>query len=260
VPISRPSPVFLPIDPRIRRRRIEVQRRAGRRRLRVLLTIVAIVVSSVAGWAATRSPFLDVDRVDVQGASHTPRDAILRAARVTPGTAMVDVDTTSAARRIERLPWMAEARVRRAWPASVLITVTQRVATAVTSGDGQRWDVLDREGRVLEVAGARPPELVVVEGVGPAGGPGSTIAGATGVLRVVEALGPSLAARTKAVVALDGDEIALKLHPRGTVRFGVPVDVAAKARATEAVLAQVETGNLDVLDVRLPSSPVLTRA
>ncbi|MDQ4098436.1 MAG: hypothetical protein M3144_11280, partial [Actinomycetota bacterium] len=81
-----------------------------------------------------------------------------------------------------------------------------------------------------------------------------------GALRVVEALSPALAARTNAVVSLQGGEIALRLHPRGTVRFGVPDDVAAKARAAETVLAQVDAGNLDVLDVRLPSSPVLTRA
>jgi cell division protein FtsQ len=260
MPVSRPTPVFLPIDPRIRRRRIEVQRRAGRRRLRVLLSIVGIVLLSAVGWAATRSPLLDVGRVDVQGASHTPLEAVLDAARVRPGKAMVDVDTAGAAGRIQALPWVSEARVRRAWPATVLISVTERVATAVTSGDGQRWALLDREGRVLEVVGARPPDLVAVEGVGAAGDPGSTLVSAAGVLRVVEALSPALAARTNAVVVLQGGEIAQKLHPRGTVRFGVPEDVAAKVRATEAVLAQVDTGNLDVLDVRLPSSPVLTRA
>jgi hypothetical protein len=43
------------------------------------------------------------------------------------------------------------------------------------------------------------------------------------------------------------------------VRFGPPVDLTAKVRAAETVLAQVDTRDLDVLDVRLPASPVLTR-
>jgi hypothetical protein len=58
---------------------------------------------------------------------------------------------------------------------------------------------------------------------------------------------------------MQGGEIGLRLRPRGTVRFGPPVDLTAKERAAETVLAQVDTHDLDVLDVRLPSSPVLTR-
>jgi hypothetical protein len=56
-----------------------------------------------------------------------------------------------------------------------------------------------------------------------------------------------------------GGEIALKLDPRGIVRFGGADQVAAKVRAIETVLASLDTSDLAVLDVRLPSSPVLTR-
>ena len=53
------------VDPRIRKRQIDVRRAEGRRRLRVL-TVVVIVVLLVAGaLAATRTPLLDVDRIVV---------------------------------------------------------------------------------------------------------------------------------------------------------------------------------------------------
>ena len=72
-------------------------------------------------------------------------------------------------------------------------------------------------------------------------------------------LSPELAARTSAVVVVQGGEIDLKLNPRGTVRFGAADQAQAKMRAIETVLASVDMTNLGVLDVRLPASPVLTR-
>ena len=188
MPQTRPLPVRFPMDPRIRRRRIEVQRRAGRRRLRVLVGVAVLVLLTVGGWLAVRSPLLDVDRIEVQGAAHTPRAAVLGAARLHRGAAMVNVDQAAAGRRIESLPWVGQARVRRAWPGTVLITVTEREPKA-----------------------------------------------------------------------MQGGEIALRLDPHGTVRLGPPDDIAAKEGAAESVLAQVDAHDLDVLDVRLPSSPALTR-
>jgi hypothetical protein len=44
------------------------------------------------------------------------------------------------------------------------------------------------------------------------------------------------------------------------VRFGPVDETLAKLRAVETVLASVNATDLEVLDVRLPSSPVLTRA
>ena len=55
------------IDPRIRARRIEVQRGMGRRRLQRLVD-VGLVLAVAAGFAvALRSPLLDVDAVRVAG-------------------------------------------------------------------------------------------------------------------------------------------------------------------------------------------------
>ena len=259
MPQTRPMPVRFPMDPRIRRRRIEVQRRAGRRRLRVLVGVAVLVLLTVGGWLAVRSPLLDVDRIEVQGAAHTPRAAVLGAARLHRGAAMVNVDQAAAGRRIESLPWVGQARVRRAWPGTVLITVTEREPKAVTSTDGQHWALLDGDGRVLELTAARPPGLVALEGVGAPGAAGTTLETAAGALRVAQVLTPALASRTAAVVAMQGGEIALRLDPHGTVRLGPPDDIAAKEGAAESVLAQVDAHDLDVLDVRLPSSPALTR-
>ena len=54
-----------PMDPRMRERRIEVKRALGRRRLRVILVIAAVVIAAGATFLVIESPFLDVDRVSV---------------------------------------------------------------------------------------------------------------------------------------------------------------------------------------------------
>ena len=261
--VNPPQAVIVPMDPRIRRRRMEVRRDEGRRRLRLLVAVLLILTFTVAGWVAIRSPLLDVDRMQVEGADHTAATAIVHQAAVRGGQAMIDVDEGGAARRVETLPWIAHATVRRRWPSTVRITVTERRAVAVTRfdepGGDSRWALLDATGRVLEIV-PDPPGGIAVEGVGASAPAGAVVAGAKGPLEVVTALSPQLAARTTAVSVVDGGQIELKLNPRGIVRLGPPDDLKAKLTAVETVLARVDVRNLATLDVRLPSSPVLTRA
>src|SRR4051812_39815589 len=89
------------IDPRIRARRIEVQRDAGRRRLRRLVD-VGLVLAVAAGFAlALRSPLLDVGAVEVAGAHHTAPAAITQAAGIAAGDQLMDVDLHAAGLRVE---------------------------------------------------------------------------------------------------------------------------------------------------------------
>jgi cell division protein FtsQ len=249
----------LRIDPRIRRRRIEVKRSQGRRRLRLLLLGTGVIGLSAGGWGATRSPLLDVDHIRVVGASRTPAGAVVEAAGVRRHQAMVDVDVQASSARVKSLPWVDEAHVHRLWPGGVVISVTERRPVAVTSADGATWAVLDPSGRVLDVASSAPPGLMSIEGLTELPAPGGTAARAKAPLSLLAALTPALRARTAAVVLAPGGQVELKLNPRGIVRLGPPDQLEAKVRAAETVLASVDLRNLAVLDVRLPASPVLTR-
>jgi cell division protein FtsQ len=259
MPPQASSQVRVPMDPRIRRRRIEVRRDQGRRRLRLVLALLAVLLLTAGTWTVAGSPLADVDRVRVVGAEHTPAAEVARATAVRRGTPMVKVDEGRAARRVEGLPWVATAEVDREWPSTVVVTVTERTPTAVTRTHAGEWALVDAAGRVLGVVAEAPPGLAVLEGLPPAAEPGATLDGGAAPLTVVAALTPELRARVRAVVTVAGEQVELRLTPRGTVRLGRPTDLAAKLRALERVLAQVDTRDLAVLDVRLPSSPVLTR-
>ncbi|MGI9023843.1 MAG: cell division protein FtsQ/DivIB, partial [Acidimicrobiales bacterium] len=151
----------VPVDPRLRRRQIDVRRAEGRRRLRWLAAVVGVVVVVASAWGLTRSPLLDVNRVLVEGATHTPQDAIRAAAGTPPGRPMTEVDGSEAAARLAGLAWVQRAEVRREWPGTVRIRVTERIATIATRDGAGGWVLVDRTGRVLERATAPPPGMAM---------------------------------------------------------------------------------------------------
>jgi cell division protein FtsQ len=247
------------MEPRIRVRRAQVRRQEGRRRLHVLVAVVACASLGVGGWVLTRSPLLDVDRVVVEGAPLTGTAAAVKAGGVRRGTAMVDVDEGAAARRLGVLPWVRSVRVTKEWPGTVRIRVVERTAVAMAANSAGGWALVDGQGRVLTWSPAPAPGILAVAGLPPAGPPGTTLGpGARGLLDVVGAVPMTIRALVANVV-VGNDGINLGLTRGGKILLGGADDVAAKLRTAELVLAGVDTTNLEVLDVRLPTAPTVTR-
>ena len=246
------------IDPRIRQRRIEVQRTQGRRRLRVLLVLLAIVAVVAAAGAATRSPLLDVDHVTVIGAHHvTPRD-IVRVTGLERQPQMIDLDSRALARTVERLPWIATATVKRQWPSTVAVTVVERSPVASAPDAAGGYAVLDITGRVLLVQPA-PGDLLPVVGGPAAGAPGTRVAAAVRDGAAVAAAMPPALRPLIGAVNLTPTDIDLGLVHGGVARLGDRSNLAAKLDAVLTVLQHADVSGLSVLDVRVPAAPVLTR-
>jgi cell division protein FtsQ len=273
-------PGRLPMDPRIRERRVAVQRRAGRRRLYVLLGLVAVLFLVAMADAVAHSPLLDVRHVRVRGANHTDPALIALAAGLRGNRSMIDVNAAAMAARIDRLPWVATARVRREWPSTVRIEITERTAWAVVAEAvpaappaprsglrpaapaPTRWGLVDSTGRVLAVAASPPPGLVRLIGVGPAGAPGSQLDSVAGpALAVVAALPDDLRSRltTAGPAVASPTEIDLAMTGAGVVRWGPPDQAGDKVLALRTVLARVDLTDVATVDVRVPLAPVLTR-
>ena len=261
-----PDPSFRGIDPRIRRRRIEIRRREGRRRLAVVLAAATLIVGTLAAWGALRSPVLDVDRIAVTGARHTDRASLLRAAGLRPGEAMIDVDVAAAAAGAARLPWVASATVVRRWPGTLSVRVVERVPVAVIAVDGATGLLVDRAGRLLGPVGGKGAQyrLPVLRGVVAKGPMGSRLG--PEVLDCVvfaEALAEHpvsvLAERSESLAPDPEGGVQLGLRPAGRVRLGPASMVDEKLSALAAVLSGADMANVAVVDVRVPSAPVLTR-
>ena len=251
------------VDPRMRSRRISVLRGAGRRRLRRTMLVLGVLALGVVAVAATRSPLLDVDQVTVAGTTHTSQQAVLQAAGIDHGDALVGVDLGAAAHRVEELPWVDRAKVTRDWPSTVHIRVTERTVAAIVQVSEEKAALVDARGRVLSIepwapgnepgGGDAPLVLTGIEGRVAEGEQLS------GEARDALELATALRDRLPGVVASVSTDLDATLVEGGSIRFGSTSQLEAKVTAAQTVLSDVDMTCLETLDVRVPGSPALTR-
>ncbi|GAC1314256.1 MAG: hypothetical protein NVSMB12_07210 [Acidimicrobiales bacterium] len=248
------------IDPRFRQRRIEVKREAGRKRLRVLIAGTSVLVALAAALGAARSPLLAVRHVRVAGTAHVPAVDVVAASGLAGRHQLLDVNARAVARRIELLPWVATATVRREWPTTVRVAVTERVPVA-TVGSGAGPMAVDGTGRVLAVApDLRVPVLEPAPGVVPpvVPAPGATVDRFFGPgLAVAAAMPADLAPRVQAIVVGSADDVHLRLESGQDVILGSAADMGPKLTAVLTLEVRQKLGP-GTLDVTVPSAPVLT--
>lgn len=242
-------------DPRIRERRIEVQREAERRRVRVALISASVFVLAGLAYLVVESPALDVDRVRVTGAGHVDPDDVRRVAAVGSGQALLRVDTGAVADRVAELPWIADVRVVREFPATLRIDVREYDAVAYARRSNGEAALLAADGRVVADVDVPPPGVIEVLGmrrppavngiVSPPDAPGAVT------------LMPEELARRVVAIDLAGDGVALDLDNGAEIRLGTLDDLEAKGAAALAVLRQVDGTPFVYIDVQVPDSPAV---
>ncbi len=158
-PPGRPDPSGPPgIDPRIRQRRVAIRRSQGRKRLLWMGGATGVLVLVVLVVALAHTPWFGARAISVTGSHpHTPEAAIVDAAGLQHQPPLISVNPGLVARRVEALPFIATAQVRKHWPDGVQIKVTERVPVVEMSGPGPSWSLLDGHGRTLQVVPTRPP-------------------------------------------------------------------------------------------------------
>ncbi|MEM9054800.1 MAG: cell division protein FtsQ/DivIB [Pseudomonadota bacterium] len=135
----------------------------------VLFGLVMVVAMIVAGAAllggslsqmgkrwggamdsVSRSIGLSVETVEVIGLEHVPAVArqIKTAAMIEPGENMFRADPHQIRRRVEDTRLVANVRVYRLWPDTVMIYADAAEPAALWN-DGDRWSVVDSMGRLM---------------------------------------------------------------------------------------------------------------
>lgn len=241
------------IDPRIRERRIEVQRAAGRRRLHVLLVLSSVLCAVGLIALVVMSPVLDVDHIRVHGDEHVTADQVRAAAGVHLHDHLLLVDTGAAARRIERLAWIEHAVVHRDLPGTLSIVVTEYTPTAYVPAPGGVL-LVAADGHVIASAPAASKGLVAITGIRRLPAVGSLLA-PPDAAGLVTRLPLSFASRV-AAVDVGGSGLALDLVGGGQVRLGDASDLALKIESAQAVLAQLGATHFTYVDVSSYLHPV----
>ncbi|HEX5494608.1 MAG TPA: FtsQ-type POTRA domain-containing protein, partial [Mycobacteriales bacterium] len=223
--------------------------RRRRYRWRAVRPLAVLVVSALlcafVAWAIWFSGLLAVRRVDVVGSPSDPTaDRVAAAGRRALGRPLARVDTAALRRLLEAIPGVASARVRRSWPSTLSLVVTERQALATVSRNGSVW-LLDRQGVRFRRVSRAPGGLPRLEPT--SSNPNDPATRAS--LAAVRALPDALRARVRSVSAPTPESVRLVLRDGRTVRWGGADHSGEKARVLQALLHQPGT----VYDVSAPS-------
>lgn len=246
-------------DSRLHQRRVAVARQQGRRRLRLLLSLLAAGALVGGALGVLHSPLLAARHVVVTGAAHTPVAEVLAVSGLDRHPPLIDLDTGAAAAAIDRLPWVASAAVSRHWPDSVSVRLVERRPVAVVAAGG--LDALvDAGGRVLATGRSAPAGLVELAtggAVPPAPG-GELPAADRPLLAAAAGLAPQLRDEVAAISWRSGDGVQLRLVHGPVVELGAAPQMAEVSVALATLIAKVPLAHVVAIDLRVPDDPVLT--
>jgi|GEM_PF-680170 len=226
--------------------------------------IFAILLVGLIGWGGAwlaQAPWFRVTHVgiDVPLASPVSRDAVRTAAGISRDTNVWLIDTRAVARRIEAIPYVDRATIRRGQfpkPVVELAITVRRPSACIHGGAG---DVtIDGAARVLQAgcAAAVLPRIDAGKAVVPT--PGGTVADPD-VGRLL-ADGKTLADANLAVRRLGRDRWGglEAVDVTGVlIEFGADDDLGKKAALVAPVRKGVANRSVRAIDLRAPGTPIV---
>ncbi|MGQ0849459.1 MAG: cell division protein FtsQ/DivIB [Actinomycetota bacterium] len=243
-PPNTRSPVE--IDERLVLRRRQVAENTARIRMSRLLIVLSVAVAAALVVWVFRSPLLAVEEVRVLGVGGNRAKEVAQASGIRPGQPLVSVRPDEVERTLVSDPRVETVEVQLWWPHTVTVEVTPRPPVAwVFTSTG--WNLVGRDGVVLDTAAEPDDQLARVRLAESEGTP------TLGVLAFVAELDRAWAPR--ATVISQGPELWADIAGIW-VRLGRPVDMEAKARALNALLATgVEPGS--TINLLAPARPAV---
>ncbi len=210
------------VDPRMAERVQEVRETEEKRAFKHAIWLLSVMAVAGLGVWLAHSPYLTVQELTVEGQSRSQALQQIERAGLFRGTPMVSIDVESLRNAVLADPWVDEVTVRREWPNTVVVSITERHPVAwVLTGEG--WQATAADGVILKVD---PEELMphisglagsVLEHSDPAVGPALTFA---------ERLRSDL--RVGALIEIHGRQITAQVAGR-IVRLGRATDLDRKA-------------------------------
>jgi cell division protein FtsQ len=203
------------------------------RGLKVVIWTVLLALAAVAlGLVLYFTPLMSARNLVVVGTGVLTREEILAAAKVQPGTPLLQVNTDQVAERVAALRRISTARVQREYPSTLRITVVERIPIAVKDfPDGPH--LYDRDG-VDFATGPPPPALPYLD----VDNPGPTDPPTEAALDVLTALRPEVAGQVGRIAAPSIASITLTLTDGRVVVWGTTDRTQEKADKLAALLTQ----------------------
>lgn len=215
-------------------------------RRRITLAVAATVVAAAVQLFWFSSVF-DVRTVTVIGERYTTVSQIRQAAGIEIGMPVARVNIERATAAIEAIRQVRSAEVRRGLPHSIVITVHERTAIAVSTAGDDKWWLVDAEGVTFQQVPKAPAGLTIVQayteymrGIG---------------ARMSAGMPAWLRERVAQVVVYAPEDIRLEMRNGKVVRWGSEERPARKAEVLKVLL----TVPARFYDVSAPDAPATKR-
>lgn len=147
----------------------------------LLLTVILAVAGVGLALILYFTPAMSARNIVVSGTGAVTREEVLDAAKVRPGTPLLQINTNQVADRVAAIRRVASARVQRQYPSALRITIVERIPMVVKDfPDGPH--LYDRDGVDFATA-PPPPALPYIDVADPGPTDPTTKGGAAGVAR-----------------------------------------------------------------------------
>lgn len=239
-------------DDRFAARAVAVRRR--RRKQLGLAVLLALVMAALV-WVVLFSSVLAVRGVAVDGETTLSEAQVRQVAKVDIGQPLARLDVATIEARVAAMERVRSVTVRRSWPHTVRITVSERTPVAWIAIGG-RIRALDRDGIDFRTY-ARPPKGLLEVKVTALGSRQrqQTLEAVAAVVQLIRSDDPGLARQVQSVSAASKDSIELDLTRGRTVVWGSGVDSQHKRTVLHALL-RIKASRYDV---SAPDQPTTRR-
>jgi cell division protein FtsQ len=219
---------------------------------------VAVVAVGVAAWVVARSPFFDINTIEVRGNRQLSERQVVTLSGARTGENLLTLSLDEIRRSLMRSPWVAAAEVTRSLPSTLVLRVRERSAVGWVQDPGG-WAAVAGDGIVVHRGtGATPDGLISLGTTTSSVSVGGRADGMDDVLRVAASLTPGLR-RTVEEARSVGGEIELVLEEGARVLYGEAESLRAKNAALASMLRYARNNQIEIdyLDVRSPAAPAL---
>jgi len=179
------------------------------------------VVAALTTWSG-----LGIDQVRITGQSRTQELDVLHRLEIGPFPSLVTFDLEAAKGRVQTLPWIAEASLRKLYPHDLAVVIRERRPYALWQDGDKLWLIDETGHRITDAAAPSYGPLPLVAGQGAA----ERIGEFTALLAAV----PAVAAHARAGILIGGRRWTVVLD--SGVELMLPEDNPAAALSTVARL------------------------
>lgn len=219
-----------------------------------MLAVIALAVAVVMGGTV----FFRVEEMVVAGNVRYSAQQVIDASGIVQGDNLFGMNKFDTARRIRRqLPYVEGVNIRRGWPDTLILTVTECQAAARLAGEQGEW-LISKSGKVLELVEIADTGVIRVDGlnaVQPETGSFLVVreeqqTRSDGLLALLQGLDRcDMLEKVTWIDMTSPSRIFMDYDGRFTVKLPVNADfdylLGAMGKAV-ATLEEYETGNLDL--------------